>query len=118
MVSELVFAQPDDPLVMGTARQMLSATAGWDAPALAPRGDVKPGVDQSGGVDDVLAVPDVTIRGDADSEDDSEVIAKQEQGEKIVEGPPDNGPEAGSVDVENLPKGSDAVGLRVAKDFQ
>ena len=59
VVSELVFAQPDDPLIMGTARQMLSATAGWDAPALAPRGDVKSGVEQSGGVDDVLAVPDV-----------------------------------------------------------
>ena len=46
------------------------------------------------------------------------MIAKQEQGEKSIEGPPDNGPEAGPVDVENLPKGSDAVGLRVAKDFR
>ena len=79
---------------------------------------MKPGVEPSRGVDDVQIVPAVAIRGGAESEDDSEVIAKQEQGEKIIEGPPDNGPEVGPVDVENLPKGSDAVGLRVAKDFR
>ena len=72
----------------------------------------------SSGGEDERAVPAVATRGDAESEDGSEVIAKQEQGEKIIEGPPDNGPEAGPVDVENLPKGSDAVGLRVAKDFR
>ena len=77
---------------------------------LAPRGDVKSGVVSSGGEDE-HAVPAVATRGDAESESGSEVIAKQEQGEKTIEGPPDNGPEAGPVDVENLPKGSDAVGL-------
>ena len=84
VASELEFAQPDDPLVMGVARRMLSEKAGWDAPVLASRGDVKSEVVSSGGEDE-HAVPAVVTRGDAESGSGSEVIAKQEQGEKAID---------------------------------
>ena len=32
VASELVFGEPDDPLIMGTARRMLSDKTGWDPP--------------------------------------------------------------------------------------
>ena len=56
VASELVFGEPDDPLIMGTARRMLSEKAGWDPPAMAPRGDTEQGVSA------------VTPRGDGKSE--------------------------------------------------
>ena len=71
---------------------------------VAPRGDVE------------QDVPAVTPRGDGES-DGSEKAVKQEQS-GVIDGPPDNGPDMNAVDIDNLPKGSGAVGLRVAKDFR
>jgi len=104
VASELVFGEPDDPLIMGTARRMLSDKTGWDPPVVAPRGDVE------------RDVPAVAPRGDEES-DGSEKAVKQEQN-GVIDGPPDNGPDMNAVDIDNLPKGRGAVGLRVAKDFR
>ena len=85
VASELVFGEPDDPLIMGTARRMLSVKTGWVPPAMAPRGDVE------------QDVPAVTPRGDGES-DGSEKAVKQEQS-GVIDGPPDNGPDMNAVDL-------------------
>ena len=115
--SELVFGEPDDPLIMGTARRMLSEHAGSETPALAPRGDTKcvsaVTPEGDGKPDSVSAV---TTRGDGKSDGPEEVVKQEQNG--VIDGPPDNGPDKIAVDVDNLPKDREAVGLRVAKDFR
>ena len=129
VTSELVFGEPDDPLIMGTARRMLSEHAGWETPALAPRGDTKKcvsfvdpkGDGKPASVSAVTPRGDgnvsaVTPRGDGKSDGPEEVVKQEQNG--VIDGPPDNGPDESAVDVDNLPKGREAVGLRVAKDFR
>ena len=108
---------------------MLSEHAGRETPALAPRGDkikcvsfVDPkGDGKPASVSAVTPRGDgnvsaVTPRGDGKSDGPEEVVKQEQNG--VIDGPPDNGPDESAVDVDNLPKGREAVGLRVAKDFR
>ena len=100
MVSELVFAEPDDPLVMEVAHQMLDGDRlwnKWQTSDVASRGEV-PGESEAG-------EPDHDLSAKHTSEENT--------GDDSIAGPA--GTFLGTVDVENLTKRSEAVGSGVAK---
>ena len=100
VVSELFFSEPDDPLVMGVARAMLDSDDRWNkrqAPDVKTRGE---------------ETSDVAPRGEKSSGEPRKMpdLGAKQKSEAAAGG-------TSAVDVNNLPKGDEAVGLRVAKDF-